>query len=259
MSDSALSKVHRASKHIKEVTNLFKENPPFSYVLQTNTVTFERFTKSKQNKAVIDEGCNIAGDAIHNLRAALDHAYFDIAKTIASGPRGLKSVQFPFSETRDGLETSVKNRLAHKVSDKFFNAIMELKPHGEAGGNKILYLIHQIDALDKHRFPVPTGDYKDISSNRILSEVPHYPNFLSDVHVSGCSTDVRWRAPISFSENLGEAISPSTIMFERQLKIPVKIVFKIGSHEDLWPMIPTLNAMVDETKNTIKIIREATK
>lgn len=258
MSDSAHSKINRASKHIRELADLFNENRPFRYVLETNTVTNQRATMAKKNETVIQEARDIAGDAIHNLRAALDHAYFDIASPFASGDRGVKSVQFPFSVSADKFEAAAKIRLAHKVSPAFFVAIKSLRPYGETGGNKTLYRIHELDALDKHRFPVPTADYKTLRGAEMQSLIPHFPlGGDRTITLSQNSRDVVWFAPVRVGENIGHSVFPTPFMFEKDINIPVDIIFDVGENNAPMPIIPTLNAMVNATKESIRIIREA--
>jgi len=258
MADSASLKIKRASKHIRELTNLLNKERPFKYIMETNTVTLQRSLMAKKNITVISEAGDIAADAIHNLRVALDHAYFEIAAPFAKGVRGIKGIQFPFSETLDGLEGAAKNRIAHKVGDKFFRTIITLKPYGESGGNELLYAIHALDAVDKHRFPIPTSDYKRFSSQDIWKlGMTHFPSNMTDVAAGMCVRDVVWSHHVAPNENIGRSIFPTTFMFEKELSIPVDIVFEIGSSKNLVPIIPTLNAMVDVTKETINIIRTA--
>jgi len=258
MSDSALSKVKRASKHIRELTNLLNEKPPFRYILETNTITNQRATISKKNEAVIQDLRDIAGDAIHNLRAALDHAYFDIVSPFAVGERGIKSVQFPFSINANKFKTAAENRLAHKVSTSFFTAIKTLKPYGEDGGNEILYLVHELDALDKHRFPIPTADYKILRGAEMQNLIPHFPfGVNSTIALSQNRRDIVWFAPVMASENIGHPIFPTTFMFEKDINVPVDIIFKVRGIGKPRAMVPTLNAMVDMTKHAIHVIREA--
>lgn len=120
MSDSSAVKLNRASKRIEELNTFLREQRPFAYVVQTDVITGERATFAKKNEAIADEAAAIAGDAVHNIRTALDHAYWDIVRPFAQGSRQERAVQFPFSDKAADLEKAIKNRLAHQVSDRFF-------------------------------------------------------------------------------------------------------------------------------------------
>lgn len=66
-----------------------------------------------------------------------------------------RNIQFPFSKTQAPLREAARNRLAHKVSDKFRDTILGLKPHGETGGNKLPYFMSAINKSDMHATLIP--------------------------------------------------------------------------------------------------------
>jgi hypothetical protein len=134
MNDNAILKVQRALEHISELNQLFQKKRPFTYILETNVKTGQRATFAKTNELVVDAAALICGDAIHNLRSALDHAYWEIVSPFASTDSERERLQFPFSKTAARLVRNVEQRLANKVSPSFFQAILDLKPHGEKGG-----------------------------------------------------------------------------------------------------------------------------
>ncbi len=210
MFKSAYLKIDRATEHVTQLNELFRKNRPFSYVLETNTKTGERATFSKENKPVIDRTALICAEAIHSLRVALDHAYWEIVSPFASSPKERRAVQFPFCERADRLNKTVKNRLANRVSQRFFNAIISLKPYGETGGNKLLYLIDRMDGAEKHRFSTPMADYTRLSSESIRHQVPDFPAVIGDVTVSQFTRDVVWRVSSIDRRQIGFIKPPTT-------------------------------------------------
>src|SRR5260370_25078399 len=76
--DSASLKIERATKHIEELNELLRKTRPFSYTIETNAKTGERSAFPKRNEAAINAVALIIGDIVHNLRSALDHAYWVI-------------------------------------------------------------------------------------------------------------------------------------------------------------------------------------
>jgi len=261
MCDSAVLKIDRASKGVRELNKLFRERRPFTYVVETNTHTCQRATFAKKNKAVIDEAAILSGEIVHNLRSALDHAYWEIVAPFAAGKREEKKIQFPFCETAARLEETVKSRLADRVSPRFFKALVDLKPHGEAGGNELLYLVDELDILDKHRLLIPTGDYTRIPEASIRAQIPDFPtNIGIDGAVFGNNRrDIGWDTSrhILSQIDLGMPRPPTLNQFEKEIDVPVDIVFVIGKKRPSRPVIPTLDAMVDVTRETIKIVRAA--
>ncbi len=250
MIDNAISKVERAAKHIAELSELLRKNRPFRYIFETNDKTGECSTYAERDEAVISEATAISYDIVQNLRTALDYAYWDIVSPFATTERERKNIQFPFSETSARLDEAVKNRLANRVSDRFLRAIIALAPYGERGGNELLYLIHELAASGRHRFPAPIGDYKTISSGLMRQQVPSFPRGLQNITVSGNSKDVVWHIkPLPFL--------PDSLVFKRELDVPVDVVFQVRLTKNARQMVPTLNAMANEAQKTIEIIRSA--
>ncbi|PIV44623.1 MAG: hypothetical protein COS27_01300, partial [Nitrospirae bacterium CG02_land_8_20_14_3_00_41_53] len=178
MTDSAALKIDRATEHVNELNELFQKQRPFSYILETNTKTGQRATFAKKNEAVIHRAALICGDVIHNLRSALDHAYWEVVSPVATTEKERRLLQFPFSETEARLDETVKTRLADRVSPSFYQTLIDLKPHGEPGGNELLSLIHKLDIIDKHKLLIPTGDYTRLSSEMLIKQVPDFPRGL---------------------------------------------------------------------------------
>jgi hypothetical protein len=257
-----VSKIDRSIKHIQELEELFVKNKPFSYVVETDINSGERATFAKSNEKIIIEAVNIAADVIHNLRAALDQAYWAIASPFVQSPNEQKALQFPFSETAAGLEQAVRNRKADKVSETFFKALVNLWPHGGIGGNELLYLIHKLDSIDKHRFPIPAGNYTKINSEMIRQQVPDFPARVSiNGHFGMCRRDLVWKTnpkaipvkALGIHQGLGSS------KFEKEIDVPVDIVFTIAPVFGPRPFVPTLRQFVEAAKNAITVINAAAK
>lgn len=259
MSRTAQLKLERAAERIAELSDLLREERPFRYILETNTITRERATYAKKNEAVIDRASLIAGDAAHNIRTALDHAWWDIVSPHVDGERALKAVQFPFSETAARLKEAVANRLAKRVSDRFFEAAVNLKPHGEAGGNRLLYLIDQIDIPDKHRTLTPTADYTRVSSDMLRRQIPDAPGFFGQASFGGNRRDIAWPLGNIPKSALGQIVAPTYFMFEKELDVPVEIVFAVRAPDFRGPLISTLNQLIDVAKETINALKLAAR
>jgi hypothetical protein len=256
---SVYLEIDRATEHIAEINKLIRESPPFSYVLETHTKTRQRSTFAKKNETVIDRIGVISGEAVHALHTAIDHAYWEIVSPFATKPGHEMQIQFPFHETSNGFDEAVKNRLAHRVSPGFEAAIRGLKAHGEPGGNILLYLIAKIDGPRKHRTLTPMGDYKRIHFADLRQQVPDFPPFSGEAHFGQNRRDVVW--PWDGVSDIGHAVGvprrPFRHIFEKQLDVPVDVVFVIGSPNYGGPVIPTLNKLVEVTQDTVSIMKSA--
>ena len=99
------------------------------------------------------------GDAVHNLRSALDILMFGMI-----GDRAVKpdSVQFPFAKRKDTLVSTMKNRETELAGKKVVAEIEALEPY--YGGNKWLSSLHALDIADKHKLIIPMGATARLSS-----------------------------------------------------------------------------------------------
>jgi len=255
MNDSAILKIQRALEHINELDQLFENKRPFSYILETNVKTGHRATFARTNESVVQRVTLVCGDAVHNLRSALDHAYWEIVSPFAHTNRERKSLQFPFSETAAGLDKMVRSRLADKVSSSFFQAILDLKPHGEHDGHEHLYLLHKLDILDKHKLLIPTGDFTTLSREILVQQIPDFPMGITNCSFSQNYRDVVWKiSPMSRAQRRAAKV-PASGISEQIIDVPIDIVFTIPSSRR--SVLPTLRELADITRTTIEIMRSA--
>ena len=92
----------------------------------------------------------IIGDAIHNLRTALDLLVCDLVKVNGKNP---KQVYFPFCASAAELPRAIRDRNIHRAGADVVRVIESLKPYGD--GNNALRLIHDLDIMDKHQALLP--------------------------------------------------------------------------------------------------------
>lgn len=98
----------------------------------------------------------LTGDVVHALRHSLDHLAYRLAVKIASAdpPPNDTTTQFPITSSRAKFD----GRLAEKVGPKkrmpsgMYAALEGFQPY-KGGNRELLGALHQLDNLDKHRFP----------------------------------------------------------------------------------------------------------
>jgi len=94
----------------------------------------------------------IIGDAIHNLRSALDLLACELVR--ANGQSDAR-VEFPFAETEAGLHVKIKRRHMDRASAAVQAKILAWAPHKGAAGNSLLCAIQDLDIMDKHQALIP--------------------------------------------------------------------------------------------------------
>jgi hypothetical protein len=93
----------------------------------------------------------IIGDAIHNIRSALDIAYFSLVKQVGDPTDW---TQFKFFSDRNHLVTSLRGGVLKRAPDIVDRLADEIRPY-RAKDNSILAL-HDLDIADKHMLVLPT-------------------------------------------------------------------------------------------------------
>lgn len=144
-------KVERANKHIADLVDLierFRDSNPYSIVGECDVQTREVVGRARENGDPFPEACAslIAGDAIHNLRSALDLLY--CAFVVANGKTITKKDSFPIAGSENEFKrfhAKVKRRIATEPA----TLIKDLKPY--KGGNDGFWRLHRLDITDKHR------------------------------------------------------------------------------------------------------------
>lgn len=232
---SAYQKLDRAEHNIREYSTVLAKECPFLYILETNTETNQRCLYAKKNDVVVDRLAQIAGDAIGNLREALDHAYWEIVSPLAKGnPDREREIQFPFCETLAKL----KNNRKYKFAEEFGNTklsgdkslaevILALKPYDEAGGDKTLYLIHRMNNIDKHRLSTPLADYKSVTINQLIAIAEIYIPWNGDgtLILGGNKRDMVWSSKAPYGRRIGKRAPEAPHTFEKILDVPMTVYF----------------------------------
>jgi hypothetical protein len=168
------------------------------------------------------------GDAVHNLRAALDLMACDIVRLNGKSTR---DVYFPFSFNAAELDKQVKeknfDRAAPEAQDLLRNKI---KPYKENGGNVALRAIHDLDVADKHRLILPT--IQDMQPVIVASPFP--PGSWPGTICSKCGR--------SYDNEPKEG----TVVIEHRLFFPEESPFP--RHQ----VVPTLKSLVHEVRGVIE-------
>ncbi|HEX5467504.1 MAG TPA: hypothetical protein VFW80_00495 [Gaiellaceae bacterium] len=144
------AKVERAEKHISDlgpaITAFFKTEPYAA--IRKDDLEAQQRSYYAEIRAQPDLSISlIAGDAIHNLRAALDLLFSQLVK--ANNEEVGDSDYFPIRKSAKSLEASLPE-IQRRVGSDACGLIEDMKPY--QGGNDSLWHLHRLDAIDKHRF-----------------------------------------------------------------------------------------------------------
>jgi hypothetical protein len=159
----ALHKIERANKHIENLGWLVSVLPhAYISTIESNDAGGQtlKYTPPDLTETGIAMSL-VIGDAIHNLRTAIEYAYLGAVERHV--PTELDCyTTFPTGKTREDVESRLKSRKIDVLSPKLFDRIISyIRPY-EIGGNVLLKILHDLDISDKHWLLIPTARVADI-------------------------------------------------------------------------------------------------
>jgi hypothetical protein len=128
----------------------------------------------------------ILGDTIHNLRSALDHLAFQLV-WVGKGKAPSSHVYFPIADDRPKY-LEQRRRQMKGADPSAIAAVDALAPY--KGGNDLLWKLHKLDNVDKHRVLITAGSafrsvnigahmsremQKQIASSPLASKFTEFP------------------------------------------------------------------------------------
>lgn len=147
-------KVKRARQHTKALEELSAsliKNRPFSVVAEPHPESADHWQcVMRECQPMPEEVPLLLGDAIHNLRTALDLLAGDLVRANGADPSG---VYFPFCDDPDYLDQMIKRRNMDRAAPDVVDILRSMKPY--KGGNKALRALHDLDIADKHKLLIP--------------------------------------------------------------------------------------------------------
>jgi hypothetical protein len=142
---SAILKVERAEKHISDLQ---------AAILEIDLCrVFTQYNAESGESRIIAECASvppaitlITGDAIHNLRTALDYLVREIAFAVSD--RESEHIKFPIGKSWEKLVASLSSirKARPDIADHIASVVKAYK-----GGNDALWTLHSLDIRDKHR------------------------------------------------------------------------------------------------------------
>lgn len=181
----------------------------------------------------------IIGDAVHNLRTALDYAATAICR---QGETSVNFVTFPFHKKRENLKNSTGMR---EIKEAIPNADVEqfitdtIKPYMD--GNTDLWCLNKLDKIDKHNFIIPNVAIANI---RMVGNIVDEWNINEGLDLT-MSHDLN--SPFAL---IRKAFLANSDIPKYNVDITSEITFPEGEFFSELPVIPTLvnlRKIVDET------------
>lgn len=155
----AMLKLDRAKHHIDEFgERLFASSDRYGPSLHVDLKTGEQFLHySLRDSMLRAELATIAGDAIHNIRSALDIAWFYIVTEIGNPTGSGTFRKFPIDpdKPKQWLEGVLAKTAGVDPNSRIYDFLVN-QVKGYQGGDTDILAIHSLDIDDKHRLLIPT-------------------------------------------------------------------------------------------------------
>ena len=234
-------KIERSKCHIsefQETAQRFLGDRPYKLVAKSDAEGTKLVIRVK--KTIPLELSAIIGDAVHNLRSALDLLACDLVRRAG---KSVDRVYFPFANNADDLGRVIKKRKLDRAGPKVVSLIKNLKPY--KGGNGLLRAIHDLDIADKHKLLVPIATLGG----------------LADASMSFGDTTVIRLKNVSFGplENDVEIVHfPAAQHIEIAKETTLAITISFGNAEPFVenkPVFGTLHQMADLVQGIIETFK----
>ena len=111
-----------------------------------------------------------AGDAIHNMRSALDLLAVEAVKRGGGDP---KDVYYPFCEKRASFEATFQTRKLHKAPAPIQAIVRGSKPYPD--GDATLHALHKLDIRDKHQALIAIATDATTPAVRVVTDAAGVP------------------------------------------------------------------------------------
>jgi hypothetical protein len=167
-------KIIRAYKHVDDIYSLlktFNESDCYDASIDNDPERGINFLciNLRSDKFPLDDVALIAGDALHNLRSALDLMYYQIVLAGEGAPT--QWTRFPICNTRDELvgrwgSSAVKQKQITAPMRDFI--IDRVQPY--EAGNFLLWALDHLNIIDKHELLVPVLKLVGLMNVRLEDE-----------------------------------------------------------------------------------------
>lgn len=159
-------KIERADQHIQSLhdrTIQFASNC-YRLVINQDPQTGNDILEFSLTESLPEDFALIIGDALHNFKSALDLAINEVIFSKLGAYDDF--ARFPFRSTRSELESAIKGSKITKASPEVADFIVNvIEPY--RGGNDVLYSLHQLNILDKHRLLLPVWQVQVVNGIRV--------------------------------------------------------------------------------------------
>jgi hypothetical protein len=237
---NAQLKVERSKKHIADVQDRIDRSPDvYPPSRKTDSKTGEEFLYyALTDRYFKTDIALLAGDAIHNLRCALDFAWCGTIEKLS--PTALTQwTHFPIPDSRQKLIGDLtKTGKISQASALFEFMVESVKSY--KGGNSDICAINSLDLNDKHTLLIPVIHFVKIDGVELEDESGRILHSL-----------------VATQRNIGYKIHiPPECHVKNYGKVTIQVVFPQGTLTEGLEVIPTLRRFYGKTREIVRKLQQ---
>jgi hypothetical protein len=229
-------KIERAKHHIDNLEGFlptlrgmdFHEIRP-----EVDPETGDKLHRAALTRSIPEQVSLIAGDAVHNLRSALDHLVWQLVEAAGNKPN---RCQFPIYESAPKRESDLLAQVKGVAPDAV-SLILALQPY--QSGNDALWAVHEIDRMDKHRLLLVVEQaMSGIFGGRVI------PSWIQDA--------TRWsprkRFPLLKDRAIVHRVPFGSPDYDMDFKLTTQVAFgepEVVEGEAVLPLLTQLRELVE--------------
>lgn len=235
----ARAKVERANVHIAELEE-WLATLPNSYISRVDIDPKGLYQVLVHDivdrEGVFTKAALLIGDAVHNLKCALDYAWMQTIEIVAPASVS-KFAKFPVYSTREDLENALRGAKIDESCPRLFRLILdEIRPYNRGDkGDFLIWAVYVLNKRDKHRLLIPLTPYGNISGIELEDEtgavhrgdtwgtsqpLPYYVTFTADLNVKN-------KGQLAFSIAIDEAMLDYTPRVQDTFSICSRHILRI--------------------------------
>ncbi|MEX1154521.1 hypothetical protein [Parvibaculum sp.] len=242
----AWAKVKWAEYHIRNLSGVcdtIVKDHPCTVTSETDPETGDWMLVVQPSEPLSPVVSLLAGDAIHNMRAALDYCWMGLWRSVhpnppkATLPRGISRQEVVGTLKKTAMEQSIPG-----VDAFVLDTLRSYK-----GGNDLLWLAGQLDNWNKHNLLIATLGVTKIIELTCSSNTGRIKNVIFD------GTEVIASKPVS---PIRIQLSPGEFMqFDRGPVVAVDVFISFREAIEEGPLVPFLGAMLQETAEAVRLFQ----
>jgi hypothetical protein len=143
------AKIERSNQHIKDLETAmraFRDQNPYGFRIESDPQTGDEIHRVEIRRDTPISLPLVTGDALHNLRSALDHLAWQAHE--ADGGKPDRQTHFPIRDSAAEYKTADLAK-KQKFSPRLIKLFESVQPY--QSGYDMLGILHELNNFDKHR------------------------------------------------------------------------------------------------------------